>query len=99
MALGDEVAEEATRIIKAVGIKAVGLNPRGVAATAIHAACKKLGVRVTEKDICAAAKVSDATLRNVRKRLFSNLSFQLFEPAPQTPDGCAPSSVQGEPMT
>jgi len=47
----------------------------------------------------AAAKVSDATLRNVRKRLFSNLSFQLFEPAPQTPDGCAPSSVQGEPMT
>ncbi|WP_048192338.1 transcription initiation factor IIB [Pyrolobus fumarii] len=79
LGLSTRVEAEAIKILmqaKKKGLTA-GKDPAGLAAAAIYIAALKLGERRTQKEIAAAAGVTEVTVRNRYKELAQKLKIEL----------------------
>ncbi|MFQ5710900.1 MAG: transcription initiation factor IIB family protein [Candidatus Geothermarchaeales archaeon] len=70
LVLANELIKEAKRA--RVGI---GKNPGSIAAASVYIAYKLLGIKVTQRDICSAAKTTEVTLRSRIRDIMKNLSI------------------------
>lgn len=53
----------------------IGKNPGSIAAASVYIAYKILGIKITQKDICSAAKTTEVTLRSRVRDIMRNLSI------------------------
>jgi transcription initiation factor TFIIB len=53
----------------------MGKDPMGIAATVLYIACQLKGEKITQKDIAAAAGVTEVTIRNRKKELIEKLNL------------------------
>lgn len=55
----------------------MGKDPRGLAAAILYIACKLRGEKITQKQIAAAADVTEVTIRNRKRELLKRLNINL----------------------
>ncbi len=79
LGLSPRVELEAIKILREAKKKGLtaGKDPAGLAAAAIYIAALKLGERRTQKEIAAAAGVTEVTVRNRYKELAQKLKIEL----------------------